>query len=152
MLDLSYDRAGTHLRSIIMPERRLTVVQLAAWLTGMKIIALATVNSRGAPVIGPVDGIFYRGEFWFGTSPSALRIRHMFRNPAVSATHFEGERLAVTVHGTVHIEGVPAQLPGEFKDVCCELYGDGWLEWAVGAVYCRIEPERMFTFYLADGG
>ena len=35
----------------------------------MKLLALATVNSRGAPVVGPVDGIFYRGEFWFGTSP-----------------------------------------------------------------------------------
>ena len=101
----SHERAGSHLRSVITPERRLTAVDLAARLTGMKLLALATVNSRGAPVVGPVDGIFYRGEFWFGTSPDALRIRHIRRNPNVSATHIPGEELAVTVHGKAHIEG-----------------------------------------------
>ena len=114
VLDLSYDRAGPHLRTVITPERRLTAAELAARLTGMKILALATVNSRGAPIVGPVDGIFYRGEFWFGTSPDALRIRHIRRNPAVSATHVAGEELAVTVHGTAHIQGAPAELPEGF--------------------------------------
>ena len=118
----------------------------------MKLLALATVNSRAAPVVGPGDGIFYRGEFWFGTSPIALRIRHIRRNPAVSATHLSGEELAVTVHGTAHIEGVPAELPDGFGEVCREIYGDGWLEWGSGALYCRIEPARMFTFYLAETG
>ena len=141
-----------HLRSVITPERRLTAVDLTARLTGMKLLALATVNSRGAPVVGPVDGIFYRGEFWFGTSPSALRIRHIRRNPAVSATHLEGEELAVTVHGTAHIEGIPADLPGGFGEVCREIYGDAWLEWGKDAVYCRIEPRRVFTFYLKGAG
>ena len=149
VLDMSHERAGSQLRSVITPERRLTAVDLVTRLTGMKILALATANSKGAPVVGPVDGIFYRGEFWFGTSPSALRIRHIRRNPAVSATHVPGEELAVTVHGTAHIEGVPADLPGGFGEVCREIYGDGWLEWGEGAVYCRIEPARMFTFYMA---
>ena len=154
VLDLSHERAGPHLRSIITPERRLTAVELAARLTGMKILTLATVNSRGAPIVGPVDGIFYRGEFWFGTSPDALRIRHIRRNPAVSATHVAGEELAVTVHGKAHVEGVPTDLPSGFGEVCREIYGDGWLDWGKEAVYCRIEPERMFTFRLegADVG
>ena len=151
VLDVSHERAGSHLRSIITPERRLTAVELTTRLTGMKLLALATVNSRGAPVVGPVDGIFYRGEFWFGTSPSALRIRHIRRNPAVSATHLEGEEFAVTVHGTAHIEGVPAELPDGFGEICREIYGDDWLEWGSEAVYCRIEPRRMFTFYMAEG-
>ena len=149
VLDVSRERAGSHLRSVITPERRLTAADLASRLTGMKLLALATVNSRGAPVVGPVDGIFYRGEFWFGTSPSALRIRHIRRNPAVSATHLSGEELAVTVHGTAHIEGIPANLPDGFGEVCREIYGDDWLEWGKDALYCRIEPARMFTFYLA---
>ena len=102
----SHERAGSHLRSVITPERRLTAVDLTARLTGMKLLALATVNSRGAPVVGPVDGIFYRGEFWFGTSPSALRIRHIRRNPGRERNaSSQGEELAVTVHGTAHIEG-----------------------------------------------
>lgn len=149
VLDESHERAGSHLRSVITPERRLTAVDLTTRLTGMKLLALATVNSRGAPVVGPVDGIFYRGEFWFGTSPDALRIRHIRRNPAVSATHVTGEELAVTVHGTAHIEGTPADLPYGFGEVCREVYGDVWVEWGKDALYCRIEPARMFTFYLA---
>ena len=149
VLDVSHERAGSHLRSVITPERRLTAADLAARLTGMKLLALATVTSSGTPVVGPVDGIFYRGKFWFGTSPIALRIRHIRRNPAVSATHLEGEEFAVTVHGTAHIEGTLADLPDGFGEVCREIYGDGWLEWGSEAVYCRIEPARMFTFYLA---
>lgn len=152
VLDLSYERAGPHLRSVITPERRLKAVDLAARLTGMKILALATVNSRGAAIVGPVDGIFYRSEFWFGTSPDALRIRHIRRNPAVSATHVAGEELAVTVHGTAHVEGAPAVLPDSFREVRRGIYGDEWLEWGKDALYWRIEPGRMFTFYLADGG
>ena len=150
VLDVSHERAGSHLRSVITPERMLTAVDLAARLAGMKLLALATVNSLCAPVVGPVDGIFYRGEFWFGTSPTALRIRHIRQNTAVSATHLEGEEFAVTVHGTAHIEGVPADLPGGFGEVCRAIYGDGWFEWGKDAVYCRIEPARMFTFYLAE--
>ena len=127
VLDASYESAGPHLRSIITPERRLTAVDLTARLTGMKILALATVNSRGAPIAGPVDGIFYRGEFWFGTSPEALRVRHIRQNPAVSATHVPGEDLAVTVHGTAHIEGAPADLSGGFREVCRGFTGtSGW--------------------------
>ena len=142
VLDVSHEKAGPHLRSIITPDRRLTAADLSARLTGMKILALATVNSRGAPIVGPVDGIFYRGEFWFGTSPDALRIRHIRRNLAVSATHVDGEELAVTVHGSAHIEGAPAELPEGFGEVCREIYGDGWLEWGKEAVYCRIEAAR----------
>ena len=152
VLDESHERAGPHLRSIITPERRLTAVELATRLTGIKILALATVNSRGAPIVGPVDGIFYRGEFWFGTSPEALRIRHIRRNPAVSATHIDGEEFAVTVHGSAQLEGAPADLPGGFREVCRGIYGDGWLEWGRDAVYCRIEAARMFTFHLAEEG
>ena len=152
VLDVAHERAGPHLRSIITPERRLTAVELTDRLTGMKILALATVNSRGAPIVGPVDDIFYRGEFWFGTSPEALRIRHIRRNQAVSATHVAGEEFAVTVHGTAHVEGVPDDLPDGFREVCCEIYGDGWLEWGKGAVYCRIEATRVFTLFLEAAG
>ena len=60
----------------------------------------------------------------------------------------EGEELAVTVHGTAHIVGIPEDLPDGFGEVCREIYGDGWLEWGSEAVYCRIEPRRMFTFYV----
>lgn len=53
----------------------------------MRLLALATVTSNGRPVVGPVDGIFYRGAFHFGSAPDSLRFRHIRSRPHVSATH-----------------------------------------------------------------
>jgi hypothetical protein len=76
LLDRSYAAAGSHLRRIITPERRMSARDLAERLTGMRLLALATVTADGRPVVGPVDGIFFRGAFHFGTAPHALRFRH----------------------------------------------------------------------------
>jgi hypothetical protein len=152
LLDESHEQAGAHLRSIITPERRLSATDLAERLTGMKLLALATSSAAGAPLVGAVDGIFYRGEFWFGSGTDALRFQHIRRRPRVSATHLPGEQLAVTVHGTAHIEGKVADLPPGFHEVCVEIYGDEWLNWGDEALYARIEPARMFTFHMDATG
>ena len=65
----------------------------------MRLLALATVTADGRPIVGPVDGIFYRGAFHFGSAPDSVRFRHIRARPQVSATHLPGEELAVTVHG-----------------------------------------------------
>src|SRR4051794_4126038 len=98
LLDRSYDAAGPHLLRIHTPGRRLTAGQVAERLQGMSLLALATVTADGRPVVGPVDGIFLRGAFHFGSSPDSVRFRHIHARPAVSATHLPGEELAVTVH------------------------------------------------------
>src|SRR6476620_2849709 len=99
LLDRSYAQAGPHLRSIITPERRLTAEQVAQRLQGMRLLALATVTADGRPIVGPVDGIFLRGAFHFGSPPDSVRARHIAARPQVSATHLPGEELAITVHG-----------------------------------------------------
>src|SRR6201747_1712292 len=99
LLDRSFALAGPHLRRIITPERRLNAEQIAERLTGMRLLALATVTADGRPIVGPVDGIFFRGSFHFGSSPDSVRFRHIATRPQVSATHLPGEELAVTVHG-----------------------------------------------------
>src|SRR6266576_1706511 len=106
LLDRSYALAGPHLRRIITPERRLTAEQVSERLAGMRLLALATSTSDGRPIVGPVDGIFFRGAFHFGSAPDSLRFRHIRARPHVSATHTRGEELAVTVHGCA----VPLQL------------------------------------------
>ncbi|HWM64243.1 MAG TPA: pyridoxamine 5'-phosphate oxidase family protein [Solirubrobacterales bacterium] len=85
LLDRSYGAAGSHLLRIHTPERRLGVEQVAERLTGMCLLALATVTADGRPVVGPVDGIFYRGAFHFGSSPDSVRFRHIRARPQVSA-------------------------------------------------------------------
>src|SRR5213083_2045991 len=119
LLDRSYAAAGPHLRRIITPERRLTAEQVSQRLSGMCLLALATVTSDGRPIVGPVDGIFFRGAFHFGSAPDSLRFRHIRARPRVSATHLPGEELAVTVHGTA----VPVDIRIDpFRRALLEVY------------------------------
>src|ERR1700685_147145 len=76
LLDRSYARAGGHLLSIHEPERRLDALGVCERLTGMCLLSLATVTSDCRPIVGPVDGIFYRGAFYFGSAPDSLRFPH----------------------------------------------------------------------------
>jgi nitroimidazol reductase NimA-like FMN-containing flavoprotein (pyridoxamine 5'-phosphate oxidase superfamily) len=153
LLDRSYAQAGRHLLSIHTPERRLPAEQVAARLTGMRLLVLATVTSDGRPIGGAVDGIFYRGAFHFGSSPDSVRFRHIRSRPHVSATHLPGEELAVTVHGrAVPLDlraGENAAFRQTLLDVYVPRYGADWEQFIdSGPVYARIEAERMFAFWM----
>src|SRR5437764_11019984 len=128
LLEESYGAAGSHLLGIHRPERRLSARQIAERLSGMCLLALATATADGRPIVGPVDGIFFRGSFYFGSAPDSLRIRHIRARPHVSATHLPSEALAVTVHGRAQLVDVGA--PSEFRqsllDVYTPRYGPEW--------------------------
>jgi nitroimidazol reductase NimA-like FMN-containing flavoprotein (pyridoxamine 5'-phosphate oxidase superfamily) len=156
VLDRSYAAAGPHLLRIHTPERRLTAEQVAQRLTGMVLLTLATVSADGRPVTGPVDGVFHRGAFHFGSAPDSMRFRHIRARPQVSATHLPGEELSVTVHGRAVPVDVQAPegagLRQALLDIYVPRYGDQWETFLdSGPVYARIEPERMFTFWMAPG-
>lgn len=153
LLDRSYNSAGSHLRTVITPERRLSAEQLTSRLQGMCLLALATVTRDCRPLIGPVDGIFYRGAFHFGSSPTSIRLRHIAHRPQVSATHLPGEELAVTVHGRavpIDVRGTPqAGFRRALLAVYVPRYGPQWEEFLdSGPVYARIEADRMFTLHM----
>src|SRR6478609_4717746 len=119
LLDRSYAAAGAHLLRIHTPDRRLSAAQVAERLDGMCLLALATVTADGRPLVGPVDGIFYRGAFHFGSSPDSVRFRHIRARPQVSATHLPGEELAVTMHG----RAVPVDVSaGPFRQALLDVY------------------------------
>src|SRR3989304_725062 len=99
ILNRTFERAGVHTLSIIRPERRLNARQLVKYLEGMKHIVVGTVTSKGEPRVAPVDGQFLRGGFYFGTDVRAFRIRHLRRNPAISACQMVGAELGIVVHG-----------------------------------------------------
>jgi hypothetical protein len=150
LLDRSAAAAGPHLRSIMTPERRLTAEQVCQRLTGMRLLALATVTADGRPMVGPVDGVFFRGSFHFGTSPDSVRWRHIEARPDVSATHLPGEHLAVTVHGGAVPIDVRSESQAAFRAALLEIYQPRYgSEWEAfldsGPVYARIDAERMFT-------
>jgi hypothetical protein len=155
LLDASYERAGEHYRRITTPERRLDAHQVTERLTGMTLLVLATVTADGRPLNGPVDGVFYRGSFHFGSAPDSVRFKHIAKRPWVSATHLPAEELQVTVHG----RAVPVDVQGgsdherglrrTLLDIYVRRYGPEWEQFLdSGVAYARIDAERMFTFFM----
>ena len=155
LIDRSYATAGAHLLRIHTPERRLTAQQVADRLTGMRLLALATVTADGRPIVGPVDGILYRGAFHFGSAPDSARFRHIRARPQVSATHLPGEELAVIVHGRAVPIDIRAPEHAGFRqtllDIYVPRYGAEWEHTFLdsGPVYARIDAERIFTFSMS---
>ena len=154
VIDASYAAAGDHLREIHAPERRLDAEDLASRLEGMCLLTLATTTRDGRPITGPVDGVFYRGAFHFGSSPTSVRFRHIDARPAVSATHLPGEHFAVSAHGVATRIDVDADEHAEFRqtllDIYLPRYGDSWLDVLDGAAYARIDARRLFAFWMPD--
>jgi len=160
LLDRSFARAGSHLLSIFDQSRRLDAAQLSDILTGVCVLNLATVTAKGEPRVGPVDGHFHRGRWYFGSSPDSVRFMHIRARPAVSAAHTVGEQLAVVVHGAATIIDVLSPDQDAFRAQLMETYGRNpafgtylqkhgmdWEDWFGGALYARIDAEKMFTFH-----
>lgn len=155
LIDGSYATAGPQLVRIHTPERRLRAQQVVERLTGVCLLALATVTADGRPIVGPVDGVFYRGAFHFGSSPDSIRFRHIRARPHVSATYLPGEELAVTVHGrAVPLDirhGTNAGLRQAVLDIYIPRYGPEWEDFLdSGPIYARIDAERMFPFSIDE--
>ena len=145
LLDASHAAAGPHLRAIFDERRRIPAAELPELLPGVQVLALATVTVRGEPRVAPVDGLFFRGRFHFGSSHDSARFRHIRARPAVSAAHVRGEQLAIVVHGRAVEIDTAAPPQAAFRVYLMETYPD-WEEWGAGAPYARIEPSAMFTF------
>jgi hypothetical protein len=155
LLDRSYASAGAHLLRIHTPDRRATAEEVADRLTGMSLLVVTTVTADGRPIGGPVDGVFYRGAFHFGSSPDSLRFRHIRSRPQVTATHVPAEEFAVTVHGNAVPIDVRADENAGFRqtllDIYVPRYGHEWERFLdSGPVHARIEADRMFAFSMPE--
>jgi len=156
LLDGSYELAGEHLRAIHTEARRMAAEEVVARLDGMRLLVLATTSADGRPFTGPVDGVFHRGAFHFGTDQRASRWRHITRRPAVSATHLPSEDWAVVVHGrAVPVDpgfGGDEALRAPLLEVYLPRYGASWETFLdSGPVYARIQAERMFAIDVTAG-
>jgi nitroimidazol reductase NimA-like FMN-containing flavoprotein (pyridoxamine 5'-phosphate oxidase superfamily) len=157
LLDRSYAAAGAHLLRIHTPERRLSAEQVTQRLTGMCLLTLATSTSDCRPIAGPVDGIFYRGAFYFGSAPDSVRFRHIGARPHVSAAHLPSEELAITVHGRAVPIDIRAEEEAGFRQALLDIYVPRYgPEWETnfldsGPLYARIEADRMFAFGMPSG-
>jgi Pyridoxamine 5'-phosphate oxidase len=145
VLDESYATAGEHLRSIFDHTPRVPAAELVELLPGMQVIDLATVTPRGEPRVAPVDGLFFRGRWHFGTSPTAFRTRHLAANPAASAAHTRGEGLCVLTHGRVEPIDLRDPSAAGFLAHVRDIYPT-FDEWAsVDSPYWALEPARVYV-------
>jgi len=155
-MDRSASGAGPHLASIATDERRLDAAALCARLDGMRLLALATSTRDGRPLVGPVDGYFLHGAFYFSSGRDSVRMRHLAARPAVSATYLPGEELAVTVHGTAELFELMDPARGELARAMLDHYlplqGPAFEEWMRSAdgLGARIEADKLFTFHLDE--
>jgi hypothetical protein len=156
LLDASAAAAGPHLRSIISEDRRVDAVALCGRLQGMCLLALATVTADGRPLVGPVDGYFLHGTFFFSSARNSVRMRHLAARPAVSATYLPGEEFAVTVHGRAELFDVLDPAHGELREAMLDFYlpkqgpaFETWLEHE-NPLGARINPEKLFTFHMGE--
>jgi hypothetical protein len=147
LLDRSYASAGEHLLSIHTPNWRVPADDLVELLQGMCVLNLATVNSKGEPYIGALDSFLFHGRFFFGSSPTSLRARHIARNPAVSGAHTRGEELSVVVHGMAVPLDKTSEIGKEYRAYGAKTYGEEAVKefWDSDTPYWSIEPKRMFA-------
>lgn len=147
LLEASYGRAGSHLKGIWGEDSRLDAAGLVAELPGVQVLDLATVNPRGEPRVAPVDGFFYRGHFWFGSSPHSFRVRNIRANPAVSgAISKGGETFLVIVHGEAVELDPRGPEAGGFARYPRETYDFDWDTAHPDAPYARIEAKTLLAF------
>jgi Pyridoxamine 5'-phosphate oxidase len=105
------------------------------------------VTPRGEPRVAPVDGFFYRGHFWFGSSPDSFRFRNIRANPAVSAVVTRGlETFLVIAHGRAVEIDPRGPLAEGFARCPRELYDFDWDAAHPGAPYARIDARSVLAF------
>lgn len=145
IIDRSHRDATAHLRAIWTDAAKIPAAELPALLPGVQLLVVATVTAQGEPRTGPVDGLFYRGRFWFGSSIRSARFTHIRSRSQVSATHIRGEHFAIVVHGAARAIDTSAPANADFVAYCREVYPH-WDSFGPGEPYASIEPTKMFTF------
>jgi hypothetical protein len=146
MLDAHMARANVHMRAIVTPERRLSARQVVRYLEGVKHVAFATVTPRGEPRVSPLDSLFIHGRFTVSTGEPATKLGHLRANPACSAVHMDGDRIAVAVNGRV--AWITREHPDhdEIQRAWVSAYGSDPYDWAPGIALMRIEPSTMWAY------
>lgn len=146
LLDQSRSAATGHLRSIINDQRALSAQHIVSLLTGMKVVALATVTARAQPRISAVDGHFLRGTWTWSTSGTSAKARDLAARPSVSVAYIDGEQLAVFAHGTaVRLDPSDSRWD-ETLDHWTEHYGGSPLNWGDDIRLYRLSLEWMVGY------
>ena len=137
--------ANPHMLAIVTPERRLNARQVTRYLQGTRHVAFATVNAKGEPRVSPLDALFIHGRFTLSTDEAATKIGHLRRNPACSAVHLDGDRIAVAVNGTVEWISRDHADHDEIHQAWIDTYESDPYGWGRVLLF-RIQPASMWAY------
>jgi hypothetical protein len=98
LLDESVDRAGERLHAIWDANDRLMAAQLSGF-QGVRLVAVATVNSDGEPRVAPRGAAFLHGKFYLAANTASVMVKRLSMKPLLAVTYFE-DRLMIVAHGT----------------------------------------------------
>ena len=135
------------MRGIIHPGTySLSAKQVVKLLGGMKTVAVAAPAPNGDPLVGPMDGWFLHGKFFFSSSGDAIRIKGLRERPRASIAYFEGERFLITAHGHAELMFQGHSDVGEIDSIFREHYDGSAFDWSDEGVYMRLDADRFFTY------
>lgn len=155
VLDASIEAGGEHLLAAFGQAAPPTASRAAGALSGIFEMHLAVVTADGAPLVAPIDGIFYRGKVWVGIPTKAVRARLVRREPRVSASYNTSD-FAFILHGRFHEPPADDEELRGFAALARSLYvgqfGDWFGPWMDErdrtegpGVTGYIKPRRMFV-------
>jgi hypothetical protein len=146
LLDHSIEQAGPFLReSFQMPTHSLSARQLTRLWQASQNIALATVTSKGEPRVTPIGALLFHGQWYTPTVAAALRTRHVLHRPAMSFTWYQGDDLAVIVHGSARILRPDHPDFSPIEAFQQEQMGNSVLKWGEG-VFLQVSQQALYTF------
>ena len=119
ILDRSFARAGTHLRSVFRNKAPMSSSDVAATLRSAFVLHLATVsNSTHHPFVAPIDGFLLHGRLLFSMVDDSVRARHLRRWPPVSASYADANGACVIAHGrAVEVDSTLSHVRTFFEEI-----------------------------------
>ena len=146
LLDRSIEQAGAFLRrSFEMPGHSLSARQLIHLWKGLQTVAFATATQKGEPRAAPTGALLLHGRFYIPTVAQAARTKHILRQRAISFTYYQGNELAVIVHGEAEVIRPDHPDFAAVESFQREMSGHSVQEWGEG-VFLHINPATIYTY------
>lgn len=149
LLDRSFERASEHLKSIMMPERRIGAARLVTELPSPAVLNVATVTARGEPRVSAVDGHFLHGRWYFTTAAGSPKAHQLRARPAISASFTPRDGFGVFCHGTA-VRLAPGTQRQMVADHFVATYGQPPEAFGVDIAYVRIDAAWLTAFAMTD--
>jgi len=102
LLDSSLEKVGGRLAGFNQSQQ-LSAGQLAGF-GGVRLVSIASVNSKMQPRVAPRSAAFLHGKFYLAADSSSTTARRLRAHPATAVTYYENH-LLIMAHGTATLLG-----------------------------------------------